>query len=468
MTKVITGMMLVAVVALPAKGSAQDAVVTRVQGALDPKLVQPECKVEGGDFRVSSGKTYLFTGIEASEPGNRAAALKNGVRVTTEAITAGQGKSSAAWYWLGRLYLQQGDLAGADSAFSRTLALAPGCKGDIQKYRYRVWAALVNAGTGYRQAKQIDSAMVMYRAASQIYQDAPLAFVNMADIFNSAGENDSAMYYYGRAAQTESSDPAQTKLRDQAAYNYGVLLLTAGRNQEAVTALGRYVSFQPDDIAGRRALARALRSTGKTDSAQVIERGLSSSAGMSEADLMDVGARQYGDKNYKEAAATFGQVVAMNPFNRDALFDQANAYLALGDGANLAATAAQLSKVEPFSEYAYSLQAQGHKLVGNKDGLYTAIVAREALLVNLEIEVLKVTADGATLTGKLTGREARDENNKLLSPKVQSLTVDFLGDGGTVVVSQDVEIPALKAGESAPFKVDAKGSGIKGWRYRLK
>jgi hypothetical protein len=72
------------------------------------------------------------------------------------------------------------------------------------------------------------------------------------------------------------------------------------------------------------------------------------------------------------------------------------------------------------------------------------------------------------LTGKVTGREAHDENNKLLPPKPQTVTVEFLGKDGSVVGSQDVRVAALKAGETAPFRAEAKGAGVRAWRYRVK
>jgi tetratricopeptide (TPR) repeat protein len=477
MTKALVGLAIMGTLALPATVAAQDPIASRVQRALDSRLVQPECKIEGGDFHVSSGRTYLKTAIEGtSDDVKRQSALRNGVRVVTEAITSsGQDKTAPAWYWLGRLYLRQGDLLGADSAFTHALALAPDCKQDIDKYRYRAWAALVNAASTFRQSKQDDSALVLYRAANSIYRDAPLALVNMADMFSLKKQNDSAAYYFGLAAATQPTDAAQVKLRDQAAFNHGVLLLNAGKPQEALTAFRRYVALQPDDASGKKALAQAFRAVGQTDSAQALERELVASAapgtasedGVSENDLMDIAVKQFNDKNYKEAAATFGRVLTMNPWNRDAVFNQANAYLGMQDGADLATAAERLATIEPSSEYAQTLRAQGYKLAGNQDGLFKAIVTREALLVNVEIESLTLHPDGATLSGKATGREARDENNKLLPAKPQTLSVDFLGNSSDVVSTVDVQIPALKPGETLPLKVEGKGSGIHAWRYRL-
>jgi len=481
MTKALVSLLIIALVASPDIIAAQDAVAMRVQGSLDTRMVQPECKIEGGDFRVSSGKTYLKTGIEGTgDPSNRVNALRNGARVITEAITVGkQSKSSAAWYWLGRTYLQQGDLVGADSAFTRTVALAPGCKDDIRKYRYRAWAALVNAGSSFRQANQTDSAMVMYRSANLIFSEGPLSYVNMADIFNASNQTDSALHYFGRAAATEPTDPQQIKLRDQAAFNHGVLLLNSGRSTEAIGVFRRYLTLQPDDMSARKGLAQAFRAAGMPDSAQAIERDLVAGAGagaatpdageaLSEGDLMDIGVRQFNDKNYREAAATFDRIVALNAWNRDALYNLANAYLAQQDGAKLAAAAEQLIGIEPLAEYDHSLRLEGYKLAGNQNARLEASIAREALPVNLEIERMVVTADGATLSGKLTGREARDEKSKLIPARPLTITVEFLTTSGNVAASQDVQVAALKGGETAAFRATAKAPGIKAWRYRVK
>jgi hypothetical protein len=188
---------------------------------------------------------------------------------------------------------------------------------------------------------------------------------------------------------------------------------------------------------------------------------------MSEGDLFDLAVRQFGDKNYADAAATFGRISSQNPYSRDALFNQANAYLALQDGPNLAATAEKLVALEPLSEYDYSMVAQGYKFAGNTDKLFAAIVAREALPVNVVLEQLHMRADGATLAGTATGREARDENNKPLAPHPVSIVIEFMAPNGTVVSSQNIAIPELKPGESMNLTAEGKGEGIRGYRYRV-
>src|SRR5690606_26392568 len=106
-------------------------------------------------FKVSSGKVYLKTSIETDIEGNKRRALDNGERVILESITEnGQGKSPGAWYYLGRIYLHKGDIPGADSAFSKALAMAPApeCAADVAKYRRTAWVALVNPGVDFMKA----------------------------------------------------------------------------------------------------------------------------------------------------------------------------------------------------------------------------------------------------------------------------------------------------------------------------
>ncbi len=57
---------------------------------------------------------------------------------------------------------------------------------------------------------------------------------------------------------------------------------------------------------------------------------------------MTAGVNLYNDKKYAEAAKAFEQVVAQRPYDRDALYNLANTYLALKDGAKLLPTAENL------------------------------------------------------------------------------------------------------------------------------
>ncbi len=137
------------------------------------------------------------------------------------------------------------------------------------------------------------------------------------------------------------------KVRNQSAFNEGAIYLNAKKYPQAVAAFERYVKWVPGDAEAKRGLAGAYRGAGQVDKAQAIEKELVASGagaggaagGAGAQDLMTVGINLYNDKKYTEAAAAFEQVVAARPYDRDALFNLANTYLAMKNGAKLLPTA---------------------------------------------------------------------------------------------------------------------------------
>src|SRR4029077_20325635 len=100
-------------------------------------------------------------------------------------------KNPAAWYYLGRYYLAVNDLAGADSALAKALALAPDCKEDIGLYRRQAWVPVFNSAAAAWQAGNTDSAIAAFRRANQIYRAEPLGFIYLANLLVTRAEPDS-------------------------------------------------------------------------------------------------------------------------------------------------------------------------------------------------------------------------------------------------------------------------------------
>src|SRR3954465_9028444 len=139
---------------------AQTVVNERVAKGMPSKYTAPTCGVKSGHFKVQSGATYLKTGIETEVPENRVRALASGKKVLLEALEQNdQGKNPALWYYLGRIYLQQGDIVGADSALTKAETMLPACKKDISEVRYAAWVPLINAGITFTKEQKNDSAL---------------------------------------------------------------------------------------------------------------------------------------------------------------------------------------------------------------------------------------------------------------------------------------------------------------------
>ena len=454
---------------------AQAVINDRVAKGMPSRFTPPTCGIKAGHFKVQSGATYLKTGIETEVPENQTRALNNGRKVLLEALEQNQqGKNPALWYYLGRIYLQQGDIAGADSALTRAETMLPACKKDISDVRQAAWVPLVNAGIAFNKEEKNDSALALYRQANTIYRDKPLAFLNAGVIFANANQADSAIVYFQKAAQVAEQTNA-VEDRNAATRNWGALLQRAGRHQEAIPVLEKYVGWVPKDVEVKRALASSYRATGQTDKAKVIEAEVGVAAApagqpagaSASADAMSAAVTLYNAKNYAEAATAFEKVLATEPNNRDALYGLANAYVGL-KSPKLADAAARLVAIEPVNEEAVRLLANGQRMAKKERLANKTAIQLLAMPTSVKVSQFAPTADGASITATATGREGETAQGKPLVAKPLALIFEFLDAQGAVVANQEVQVPALKAGETHPLEVKVQGQGIVAWRYKQK
>ena len=456
-------------------GAQQTPVNDRVVKSLPSRYVPPECGIKPGHFKVSSGATYLKTGVETEVPENKNRALSSGKKVLLEAIEKnGQEKNPAAWYYLGRTYLQEGDLVGADSALTKAETMMPACKEDVSKVRYTGWVPLVNGGIDFVKKQNNDSALALFRQANTIYRDKPSAYLNAGVIFANAGQTDSAIAYWEKASEiAERANMVED--RNVATRNLGAMYQKAGRHQDAVKVLEKYLSWAPQDAEVKRALATSYRATGQNDKAAALEKevGVAAApgAGAAPAAAANVGAMNaaialYNEKKYDEAAAAFEQIVAKEPYNRDALYGLANSYIGLKNGPKLAEAAGRLAEIEPYNDEIVRMLANGQRMAKKEAQANKTATRVLSMPVSVTVSQFAPTAEGATITGTATGREAQTAQGKPVTPTAMTLIFEFLDAKGTVVANQEVQIPALKVGASQPIQASAKGAGIVAWRYK--
>jgi tetratricopeptide (TPR) repeat protein len=449
---------------------------TRVVNGLPSRYVPPTCELKAGHFKVQSGATYLKTGIETDVPENRTRALASGKKVILEAIGQNkQEKNPAAWYYLGRIYLQQGDIVAADSALTKAEELAPSCKEDISKIRHTGWVPLVNAGIDFNKAENTDSALALYRQANTIYRDKPVGFLNAGVIFANANQTDSAIAYFQKASEIAERTNA-VEDRNVATRNWGALLQRSGRHQEAVPVLEKYVGWVPQDAEVKRALASSYRATGQTDKAVAIEKEVGAaplaaagqpSAAAGSVPKMNAAIGLYNEKKYAEAAAAFEEVLVQEPYHRDALYGLSNSYVGM-KSPKLADAAARLVAIEPLNDEAVRMLANGQRLAKKESLANKTAIQLLAMPTTVKVSQFAPTAQGASITGTATGREGTTAQGKPLVPKPITVVFEFLDPKGTVIANQEVAIPAVKAGESQAVAVKAEGAGIAAWRYKQK
>jgi tetratricopeptide (TPR) repeat protein len=474
--------MLTAIAASSVAAQGQPKVISDRVAKSQPSKYEPaNCGIKPNHFKVGSAAGYLKSAIETDVPESKARILGQGVKVLDEAIHQnGQEKNPAAWYYLGRINLEQGDIYGADSALTKAEQLAPACQKDIAGYRRNAWVFLINAGTKFENEKNADSALALYRQAAVVYHASPVTYYQIATALNEKGQTDSAAYYFGQAATAGQgvTDTAELKYRDRSAFNEAAMQLNAKKYPAAVTAFQRYLGWVPNDIEAKRGLAAAYRGAGQLDKAQALEKEVATAGGPGPAgggaaggagaqDLMSVGVNLYNEKKYADAAAAFEKVAAAEPYDRDALYNLSNTYLALKDGPKLLTAAQRLVAIEPSSENALKLLGEGYKQSGKVNDAVKTAEKVLALPADLKVTDFSTTGAGATLQATATGRQAQTASGTAIKPSDLNLTFEFLDSKGNVVGTQNTKVPALAPAATQSVKVEAQGAGIAAWRYKV-
>ena len=482
--------------------------------AQSSRWVAPKCDIKAGHHLVNSGVLYLKNATDTRFEDQRQKDLRDAIRVLNQAITAnGQDKNPAAWYYLGRYYILQQDMAGADTAFSRALTLKPDCKDDIDGWRRAMWVPMLNAGIAAWQANNVDSAIKAFRAANAINQTDPQGFKYLASLLYQSGQQDSAIVYFRRTAEIAGKDPKYAQDRKDALYNLGRIQHSMQRYPEAEASYREYLSLYPNDAEILASLGSVYMQTGKRDSAFSIYRQIVSRADSvgalplfragveifqgappepdtaaaatscrTEARAVrpaltparirvrcdSVKTRMMADFNtvardaYRLSSQAFEAGVRLNPYYRDALFNLVNTYLVLNDSAKMLPVAQKLVTVDPMNRQSLRLLAFAHQRMGNIDSTLSYLrLADSTLVADISITLFETDSAGAQMKGIV-------QNLRTTPTPPLQLEFQFLNTKGDVVTTQTVDIATVAPQQSQGFELKATGAGIAAWRYRKK
>ena len=456
--------------------AAQAPTSDRVAKAISQQrtVLPPACKsAVTGTSKINDIVTDLRAATSQSDPAKRASALNGVKQKLQQAIETGnQANNAAAWIYLGRTDLYAGDVAGADSAFSQAEKIAPDCRDETDRWRQMAWAPLVNDGMTFANGNKPDSARALFLQANTIYRGSPSAILNLGVIYANQGQNDTAATYFKQAADIASKDTSFADEQKFATLNLGVVLNRQKKYDEAIAPLEQYRKMAPTDTSGGKALHAAYCGTNQNDKAQALEKQQSlppcSVAGGDAGNLVEKGVAAFNANNFVQAADLFGQAYAKQPYNHDALLNQATSYFKAKNGPKLVEAATPLVELEPMNEVALQLLEQGYKETKQLDKQVATVTRRRALPVKLETKNIAISPTDIKIGMTATGRDARDSKDAPLKPAPVNLTFEMLGADGAVVATQDLTVPALQAGATQDVTVAAQANGINGWRYKVK
>jgi tetratricopeptide (TPR) repeat protein len=263
---------------------------------------QPPCDVSAGSFfRLNSAVVDLKKAVE--QPTLREHLLSQALDVLTRTIRDDhQDKNPAAWYFLGRYYVERNDAAGADTAFTRAVALAPKCDKDVAGYRAQLYGGLLADGQRTWQESKIDSSLRLLRLATRLVPANPRAYFLIGAVFTANDEADSATAYLAKGVTAAGSDTAFAAAKKEALSTVARGALRHAQADPAVQqwtrtrysrdSLARALANDSSILARMQASAASRRARGarlsptdqrtfsgdSTARAQTVERGIAARA----------------------------------------------------------------------------------------------------------------------------------------------------------------------------------------------
>jgi tetratricopeptide (TPR) repeat protein len=471
------------------------------------------CDISPKHYLVNSGVLYLKHATEGKYADARAKDLKDARKVLFEAVTTGaQETNPAAWYYLARYYALENDLTGADTAFTKAVALAPACKEDVDRWRRTFWVPVFNEGVKARQAGNTDSAIAIFRRANAIYAGEPMGFMFLGTLFWEAHEPDSSAKYFKLAVPAAGTDPKFAQDKRDALFNVARVYHAAQRWDAAAAGYHDYLAAYPSDVQAMAGLAAVYTQQGKRAEAEALYSKILDHADSADAndlfgaaqailnaipnepDTAPVGAkcraatrarnktltvRQIATRcaavtddsikafrtavaypRYRLAARAYEAGLVKNPFAREALNNLGGIYIYVeSDTAKALPVAQRLYRVDPLNRLSVARLAGAWQLQGKKDSVLRYLTVADSLTFEVTVGTFTPDEKGAKLEGLFTNLKAKPTG-------AAAVTFEFLNGHGEVVDTSRQEIPTIEASGNHPFSVTATHAGIVAWRYR--
>jgi len=314
---------------------------------IEPK---PPCDIKPGFFRLNSAVVDLQHA--AQQPQMRDHLLGQAQEVLVRTIRDDkQDKNPAAWYYLGRYYVEEGDAVGADTAFARAATLAPQCKADIATYIAPLAQATLNQGLTLWQAGNKDSGAILLRRAYAIDATQVKALFQLGLLYIDANQLDSASAVLRRAAQASAGDTAYSEARRDALLTVARVSVRTVQSDPAVQkwqhtrysrdSLAPYVASDSTVFARMQASSASRRARGarlspadqqsfshdSTARADAVSRDRAARDAIQQQAAADSTAAQ---AVFQPAIASYKELVAAYPSNAEAAGSLASLYVQAG------------------------------------------------------------------------------------------------------------------------------------------
>lgn len=308
-------------------------------------------------------------------------------------------ENARVFFLAGQALAGIGEMAAADSAFDRAIALYPDYTEDVEMERRDAWIMAFQAGANAMEAGQSQEAIELLNEAEMIYQGRPEAHLYLGVLY---------------ANEVEDYELAERSFRTALEATRGPLLETLTPEQ------------QEDWIGLRESLRFNIERT-----------------------LMTRGVRSFSEQNFTGAIQNFADLTEWNPYSRDAWFNYGQSLLS--------EASAQQATLETLEGEAAEQKRQ--ELIAMYDELQT--VTEKAIELDPHSEILLfMLANTHTVRGQLRqSEEATAEGQRLAYEVVQKHdALDFMIDNvsltrGEGVIQITGEFKNRKLAEGTPVQL---------------
>jgi len=397
------------------------------------------------DNKLDSAKSLLrqAAGLRPNHP---RAALALGQ------IYAGENKIDSAATWLN----QAAAAAGNDTAFAEQKKDALGTSARLYVRQLQSdtlaqrWQRTKFSRDSLQRALAIDSSTLARVEASSASRKARGARLAPAD-----------QQSFARDSSTRAKAVADKRaaLASRAGAVSADSTAAAGVYDPAIRSFRSYLEAYPDATDAVAGLANLYYQSGRVAEATPAFDAMYSKTADPDL-LIDAGRGAIRGNTQAAGAALIERGLAKRPYNRDALVDLGNAYLALRDSARLLPVAQKLKGIDPLNRATLRLVAAGWDLKGRRDSAQKyQDLASGGQAVEIAISSLDADSSGYTLRGSAS-------NSGSTPTPVQRLTFEFLDANGNVQLTQSIEIAPLPPQGSHEIEIRVPGTAIIAWRYR--
>lgn len=387
-----------------------------------------------------AAETQVVMAMTKSTPEARQAAFQEGLDAALEGLRENPSHAKL-WLLAGQAHVGLGQFTQGLEAYKKAVDLYPDYEEEVAEHREAGWIAAYNAGAAHLQAEEYEEAAADLKAAHDFYKGRPEAMAYLGAVHAQLGNIDQSTEYYKQTLAFLDS-PAAAQADDE---------MRAGWQQFRDMAEGTLDQLQ---AAGA------------------------------------VDAYQQGD--YDTAIEGFQTILANNPYDRDVkfmvftgLYEKARAVATENPDAEPAEQAmlldpifaqivevgGELAEVDPANASIIQILAQVRTARARyqpteeaqkelRDQALALLEKREAMPFFVdEVAVEQTEAGSAMVQGVIIG-------NTALAGTPVKIRMILIGQDGTQVGTQEIEVNAPVPGEGVGFQETVQVSGpVMGWKY---